>query len=447
MLMVLVALVATLAVASTASAAGSTINYTGQGMDANGPITNRCNAPDNGGTGATLNPGDQYLLFVLNGRNVVGPVVLHVGSTTYNMVNVGGTWKVVTPFYSRADLLAAPTYATFTSGTANNLVVSHGCPGKIDGKIATTILDKDGNAITSASLGSKVHDSVTFTGTTGISMTDGATVTYHFYSGECGDNSSEVGTGETVAAGTNSSSTAALAAGSYHYVVSYSGNERYNPITASDCEPLTINKAQLAISTTIHNANHTAVTSVFSGSVVHDTATVTGQVAGFGIGDVSFTLNSNPVSTSATADPDSSVTARSVDSDPLAVGTYHYAASVAGNSNYLGANSDDEPLEVKAGAWCSPGFWKNTSDANWALTGYNRTDLFNSTAVPNWYDTPLPVATTLQDVLNNPSIAGPSGPLGLTAFNAVGAMLSDAIPGFDWNQQTVVDNCPLSNGR
>ena len=37
------------------------------------------------------------------------------------------------------------------------------------------------------------------------------------------------------------------------------------------------------------------------------------------------------------------------------------------------------PFNDQAGAWCSPGFWGNATDAAWALTGYARTDAFNVT--------------------------------------------------------------------
>src|SRR5437588_854488 len=50
--------------------------------------------------------------------------------------------------------------------------------------------------------------------------------------------SSDLGTGETLAVGNDSSATAALAAGSYHYTVHYSGDGNYNPSDSAD-EPLT----------------------------------------------------------------------------------------------------------------------------------------------------------------------------------------------------------------
>jgi hypothetical protein len=53
------------------------------------------------------------------------------------------------------------------------------------------------------------------------------------------------------------------------------------------------------------------------------------------------------------------------------------------------------------GAWCSAGFWLNATDAAWALTGHAKTDLFNSTVVPNFYDTTFVADPTLATTLTN----------------------------------------------
>jgi len=105
------------------------------------------------------------------------------------------------------------------------------------------------------------------------------------------------------------------------------------------------------------------------------------------------------------------------------------------------------------GAWCSPGFWKNAEDAAWALTGYSKTDLFNNTVVPNFYDTTFVADPTLDTTLND--IAYKSGtlasaPYGLTPFNATGAFLTDNIPGFDFDLDSLLLNddsqtCPIDH--
>jgi hypothetical protein len=79
----------------------------------------------------------------------------------------------------------------------------------------------------------------------------------------------------------------------------------------------------LGITTEIHNAGHNAVDDdpgVPLGTVVHDTANITGNVPGIAIPDVSFTLNGSPVTTATNQDGGNAAT-RSVDSDPLAAGS------------------------------------------------------------------------------------------------------------------------------
>ena len=123
---------------------------------------------------------------------------------------------------------------------------------------------------------------------------------------------------------------------------------------------MTVDKAQLTIVTAIHNTSHNDITntSVPVGSVVHDTATVTGAVDGFPIGAISFTLNGGAV---ANADPaEAGFAASTVDSAPLVGGSYIYKANVVGNDNYIGDDSPDEPLSVRSPGK-TMGFWSNNN--------------------------------------------------------------------------------------
>jgi hypothetical protein len=106
------------------------------------------------------------------------------------------------------------------------------------------------------------------------------------------------------------------------------------------------------------------------------------------------------------------------------------------------------------GAWCSPGFWRNARDGAWALTGVAKTDFFNVTVYDTWYGATFGANPTLETVLNDastysgPPLAGTSG-YALNAFNATGAMLTDAIPGFDFNWDVMTaggsDACPIDS--
>jgi hypothetical protein len=553
--LVVAMLALTAVTAGVASASTPTVTYTGQGMNATGPITSKCDAPDNGGTGAALVAGQNYLLWVLTlNASPTGGVTIHLPDGEHQMVQVGGTWKYVSSFFSRDSLVVFPAHATFAGSSARvQLTVSHGC-ARAPSHTATVIHKAGGHdpILGSQPLGTSVHDSATVTVDGGVAIPPTSTVKFDWYTtSDCSGAVIDSATKDAAASVDDALPKGPLHAGGYGYKATFtSGNTNLVGNSTGDCEPLTIDKAQLAVTTTIHNASDEPITEASLGSVVHDTATVTGDVTGFPTGAVSFTLNGAAV---GNVDPpaDGSATARSVNSDPLAAGDYEYAAhvdgnddyfgadsakepltinkaqlsistlihnaahnvvtsvpadsvvhdtaqvdgkvldfalpavsftlngipvgsadgnvddirsedsaplaagsytykaSVASNSNYIGADSADEPLTVTAKQqfFCSPGFWKNASDAAWALTGHSRTDLFNATVVPSFYATPSPANPTLETVLNTPganTFGAASDPFGLNAFNAVGAYLTNAA-GF-FNSGSTVDNCPISNG-
>lgn len=105
------------------------------------------------------------------------------------------------------------------------------------------------------------------------------------------------------------------------------------------------------------------------------------------------------------------------------------------------------------GAWCSPGFWRNADDNAWTLIGVNKTDLFNNTVVPPFYDTASAANPTLITVLTTPganTFGAASDPFGLNAFNATGAYLTNKIPGYTFSLAAMQENnesqtCPIDH--
>lgn len=130
--------------------------------------------------------------------------------------------------------------------------------------------------------------------------------------------------------------------------------------------------------------------------------------------------------------------------------TAEYEGKAKGNVQLV-VSHGCQPFETE-GAWCSPGYWRNASDASWALTGYAKTDLFNVTVVPNFYDTASAADPTLIQVLTTPganTFGAASGPFGLNAFNATGAFLTDQIPGYSFSMEAYLSGsetaCPIDN--
>ena len=100
------------------------------------------------------------------------------------------------------------------------------------------------------------------------------------------------------------------------------------------------------------------------------------------------------------------------------------------------------PTEVLA--WCSPGFWKNADPAAWDLTGYSKDTLFNDTGAVAYYGAMLGATVTLADVLDTNGGLYKGAPASggtLNPFNAVGAMLTDALDGYEYGG----DSCPVDN--
>jgi hypothetical protein len=111
------------------------------------------------------------------------------------------------------------------------------------------------------------------------------------------------------------------------------------------------------------------------------------------------------------------------------------------------------PFEDR-GAWCSPGFWRNAESAAWTHTGYTRDDSFNASVPPFWFGDTFSADPTLGTVLSDaPTYSGAPVPgtsgYPLNAFNATGAMLTDALPGYSFSLDVMMsgsdDACPLDH--
>jgi hypothetical protein len=236
---------------------------------------------------------------------------------------------------------------------------------------ATKLHDADHNVIADGSelnLGSSVHDTAQITGqVTGFDPTGAVTFTF-FNTTDCSDtgtSSANVGADE-VSGDPRSDATDALAAGSYGFEATVAGDDNYKGATSA-CEPFTVKKGDLTITTAIHDSLHNVVTSMPNNSTVHDTATLGGAVSGFDPtpGNVSFTfyttidctgIGTSVANTGAdelTGDP------RSADVGPLSSGAYSFQASIAADANYNDAGpSSCEPLHVRTFGY-TMGFWGN----------------------------------------------------------------------------------------
>src|SRR5262249_44965217 len=133
--------------------------------------------------------------------------------------------------------------------------------------------------------------------------------------------------------------TTALAAGNYAFKATVAGDSDYAGDT-SPCEPFVVGKGHLTAETTIHDADHNAVTGpVALGSSLHDTAQISGQLAAFApTGDVPFAFYASSTDCSTGGTPIGTATSpdsgnsdpRSVETGALSAGDYAFKATVAG---------------------------------------------------------------------------------------------------------------------
>ncbi len=253
------------------------------------------------------------------------------------------------------------------SGDADNVGATSACePLTVaqfpPSSLTTIVFDADTEAAWSGSetLGASAYDTASLASVPGITPTGTVTYTAWFAGTSQPANDEAYCTGEQFFTGSVSFDsdgnipaslpTDPLAAGYYGFKASWPGDTNYAG-TTSGCEPFSVDKAQLSITTGIHDADHNSVggsTHVPLGSVVHDTATVTGGVSGFDLPAITFTFGAScpgaAIDTSVSLDVGGLT--RSVDTSALGAGDYCFQATIAGDDNYLGATSAEEPFVV-----------------------------------------------------------------------------------------------------
>ena len=226
---------------------------------------------------------------------------------------------------------------------------------------ATVVFDSSTNMAWSGSetSGASAYDTATVTASGTVVAT--GTVSYTFYTnGDCSGAGSSAGTVTLTSTGAvpNSNTEGPLAAGSYSFNATYSGDSNYLGST-SPCEPFSVAKGSSSIATVVFDPSISAPWSgaETAGASAYDTATVTTSDAIVATGTVTYTFFTNGVCsgtgssagtvtlTVAGAVPDSNR-----EGPPLAAGSYSFNATYSGDSNYLGSTSPCEPFSVAKGS-------------------------------------------------------------------------------------------------
>jgi uncharacterized repeat protein (TIGR01451 family) len=221
---------------------------------------------------------------------------------------------------------------------------------KLDSSVVTTIHNAAHAAVTSAAIGSVVHDLATVTGTQAGGTPTGS-VTFSWYSSkDCSGPAKAAGTVQLDASGVaHPSDGETVPAGGASFKAHYNGDATYKAADA-DCEPLDATKLDSSAVTTIHNAAHSAITSAPIGSTVHDSAAVTGtQAGGTPTGTVDFKWYASRDCTGAakaagSVQLDAKGVAHPSDAQTVPVGGGSFKAHYNGDATYNAADADCEPL-------------------------------------------------------------------------------------------------------
>jgi hypothetical protein len=260
------------------------------------------------------------------------------------------------------------------SGDDNNEPASSGCgleafvTETAASNVLTEVRDTADKDVTNTlvPLGSVVHDHAKVTAP-GSPNTPEGTVDFTFYNGTadepCSGDPVTTENGVALVNGeADSKASDPLGPGTYGYLVKYhSSNTEAWTDGDGTCEPFTVDQGHLTADTILHNAAHDEIANgshVDLGSVMHDTAQISGQVPGFdapSADDVTFTFyktigcTDTGTSFKNTGLDEVSNDPRSDATDALTPGDYGFTASVPGNKYYEGDTSDCEPFTVDQG--------------------------------------------------------------------------------------------------
>ena len=222
---------------------------------------------------------------------------------------------------------------------------------KLTPTVTTDIHDASETVITSAPIGSSVHDKATVTGSVG---TPTGSVSFTVYGGTaCNNPSNDAGNVTLDASGVAHPSDSAIVTHiGRSFMAHYNGDVNYDAADSA-CEPLTATKATPTVITEIHDASHNVITSAPIGSTVHDQATVAGS-ANTPTGSVSFTVYANTTcSGTGTAAgtvtlPFGSHVAHPSNTATMTSSGLSFKAHYNGDTNYNAADSACEPLTKPA---------------------------------------------------------------------------------------------------
>jgi hypothetical protein len=262
--------------------------------------------------------------------------------------------------HSAALAAGSYSYQAAYSGDSNYLPTYSACetfsvaatPGVTAAAIHDAVTDGawSGTEVT----GATAYLSSTVSSVPGVVPT--GTVTYAFFpNATCAGNAAPTSV-ETLAGNgsvPNSNATAALAAGTYSYTATYSGDASYIA-SASACATFTVGKRPAATTTVVNDAStHQAWTGLeMEGASALDTSLVSGLAGFTPTGTVTYTFFRNsscsgPPASTQSVGLVSGLASASHSTGALPAGSYAFQASYNGDANNLASAGACEPFTVR----------------------------------------------------------------------------------------------------
>ena len=261
------------------------------------------------------------------------------------------------PNSSPTSPLAAGAYSYMATYSGDRNYAASGPSGcepfavaKGGGTIATSVDDAATKSTWAGTeqAGAAAYDTSTVTGASGITPT--GTVTYNFFANSTCSAPPAAET-MTISGGVapNSSTTGPLAAGSYSYQATYSGDGNYSGSSGS-CETFSVGTTSATVNTEVDDP---ALSSAWSGhevigSSAYDTATVTGVGGVTPTGTIGYTFWTNGTCSGIDSDAGSVLSLGSPSSTEgnLGGGSYSFDATYSGDNNYGSSTSSCKSFTV-----------------------------------------------------------------------------------------------------
>lgn len=268
-----------------------------------------------------------------------------------------GTWCFSAVYSGDNNYLGSQDNTTGTNTDSNECVTV----GKAPTATTTTVMDVANNGVWGGETsGASAYDTATVAPNPNFANapTPTGTISYTFFTNGSCSTAAGPGTaaGTHLALGTKSSNEGPLAAGSYSFQATYSGDTNYAGSTGA-CEPFTVFQGTSTTGTVVFDAGTKAPWSgtETTGASAYDTSSVTpSSTLVPATGSVSYTLFSNGAcaNTGSAAGGGNLVKGAAPNSDPtgpLGAGSYSFQATYSGDTNYSGSTGPCEQFTVGQG--------------------------------------------------------------------------------------------------